>query len=278
MWGAMTPMNIAAGVVVALLVALWTRLTLRSIAQQPLLRKRNYLGEEVIGSGGLAIVSSSILGWLLLCWRFGLDWREGGILMVTTFWFGVLGLLDDIAGERQIKGWKGHGRALLTERKLTTGMVKALGGGIGALLLAAWATDGVVSVIIGALLIALSANAVNLLDVRPSRALKGFWLLTLISIALSHGEGWTALVPLWASTLAYAPEDFRRKAMLGDAGSNPLGACFGAWALLHWSSKAHWSLVIVWMAFHLYAEKRSLTEDIQHIAPLRWLDELGVRK
>ncbi len=269
---------LAVAAVVALLVALWTRLTLRSIAQQPLLRKRNYLDEEVIGSGGLAIVGSSVLGWLLLCWQGGLEWREGGILMATAFWFGVLGLLDDIASETQVKGWKGHGRALLTKRKLTTGAVKALGGGIGALLFSAWAIDGVVPVIVGALLIALSANAMNLLDVRPSRALKGFWLLTLVGVAVTKGEGWLSLLPLWASTLTYAPSDFRRKAMLGDAGSNPLGACFGAWALLHWSLNTHWSLVIVWISFHLYAERRSLTEDIQHIPPLRWLDEWGVKK
>lgn len=264
--------------VIAFLIAFWTRLTLRSVAQQPLLRKRNYLGEEVIGSAGLAIVGSAILGWLLFCWRVGLDWKQGGMLMATAFWFCVLGLLDDIAGETQIKGWKGHVRTLLAEHKLTTGMVKALGGGIGALLLSAWATDWIGSLVIGALVIALSANAMNLLDVRPSRALKGFWLLTLIGVTVTKGEGWLSLMPLWTSTIAYAPEDFRRKAILGDTGSNPLGACFGIWALMHFPFQAQLTLLMIWVLLHIYAERRSLTADVQRIPILRWLDSLGVRK
>jgi len=269
-------------IAVVLFVAVWTRWTLRSVARQPLLRRRNYRGEEVIGSAGLAIVGASLLGWLLLGWRGELRWQESALLMATAFWFSVLGLMDDIAGETQVKGWRGHFSTLLKERRLTMGMVKAIGGGVGALILSAWVM-GVLGQfrwerwLLGAIVIALSANALNLLDVRPSRALKGFWLLSLLGVGVTRGDGWLAFVPLWASTLAYAPDDFRRKAMLGDAGANPLGACFGIWVTLRWSLTAQVLLLLVLIAFHLYAERRSLTADIERVALLRWLDRWGVR-
>jgi len=139
--------------------------------------------------------------------------------------------------------------------------------------------------IFGTVLIAISANTLNLLDVRPSRALKGFWALSLVGLLVSGGEGWWSLLPLLAGTVAYAPADFRRQAMMGDAGSNPLGACFGVWVLNHWMSPSSgiatvelWILMAIFVAFQVYAECRSLTEDIKRVPPLRWLDELGVKK
>jgi hypothetical protein len=35
--------------------------------------------------------------------------------------------------------------------------------------------------------------------------------------------------------------------------------------------------LLVLIAFHLYAERRSLTADIERVALLRWLDRWGVR-
>jgi hypothetical protein len=39
-----------------------------------------------------------------------------------------------------------------------------------------------------------------------------------------------------------------------------------------------WVLMAIFVAFQVYAECRSLTEDIKRVPPLRWLDELGVKK
>lgn len=288
--------EVIAIVFIAILVALWTRWTLRSVFQQPLLRRKNYLGEEVVNSAGLSFVGSSILGWLLLCWRGSVDWHEGGQLMFAALWFGALGLLDDLALDTSAKGWRGHLRAFFRERKITTGFVKLVGGGLGAILLSFWILTVNASkalkplspywfllLIMGAAFIALGANTLNLLDVRPSRALKGFWLLSVIGLIVSQGKSWQSLMPLLIGTLTYAPADFGRKVMMGDAGSNPLGACFSVWALNHWMGTAGWSLSVwvllaVFVAFQVYAERRSLTEDIKRIPLLRWLDELGVRK
>jgi UDP-N-acetylmuramyl pentapeptide phosphotransferase/UDP-N-acetylglucosamine-1-phosphate transferase len=285
-------------ILVAAFVALWTRLTLRNISHQPLLRRKNFLGEEIVGSAGLAFVGSSVLGWLLLCWRGFMDWHEGGQLMFAALWFGSLGLLDDLAGDVGAKGWRGHLTALFRQKKVTTGFIKLVGGGIGAIFLSAWLFSANVPLsiprlsirwlfllVFGTVLIALSANTLNLLDVRPSRALKGFWALTFVGLLVSDGKDWWSLLPLLAGTMAYAPADFRRQAMMGDAGSNPLGACFGVWVLNHWMPPSFsfvavelWVLLAIFVALQVYAECRSLTEDIKRVPPLRWLDELGVKK
>ncbi|MFN4180638.1 MAG: hypothetical protein ACK4I8_10025, partial [Armatimonadota bacterium] len=268
---------------IAIFVALWTRWTLRSVSQQPLLRRKNYLGEEVVNSAGLAFVGSSILGWLFLCWRGSVDWHEGGQLMFAALWFGALGLLDDLALDTSEKGLRGHLRAFFRERKITTGFVKLVGGGLGAMLLSSWiltvnapkalqpfSPHWFLLLLLWAIFVALGANTLNLLDVRPSRALKGFWMLSVIGLLVSQGQGWQSLLPLLIGTLAYAPADFGRKVMMGDAGSNPLGACFGVWALNHWMETGHWSpavwvLLAVFVALHVYAERRSLTDDIKRI-------------
>jgi hypothetical protein len=285
-------------VLVAAFVALWTSLTLRNIFHQPLLRRKNFLGEEVVSSAGLAFIGSAVLGWLLLCWRGFVDWHEGGQLMFAALWFGSLGLLDDLAGDGVAKGWRGHLMALFRQKRITTGFIKLVGGGIGAIFLSAWlfsvnvppsvprlSVNWLSLLVFGTVLIAISANTLNLLDVRPSRALKGFWALSLVGLLVSGGEGWWSLLPLLAGTVAYAPADFRRQAMMGDAGSNPLGACFGVWVLNHWMSPSSgiatvelWVLMAIFVAFQVYAECRSLTEDIKRVPPLRWLDELGVKK
>jgi hypothetical protein len=226
------------------------------------------------------------------------DWQEGGQLMFAALWFGSLGLLDDLAGDGGAKGWRGHLMALFRQKRITTGFIKLVGGGIGAIFLSAWlfsvnvppsvsrlSANWLSLLVFGTVLIAISANTLNLLDVRPSRALKGFWALSLVGLLVSGGEGWWSLLPLLAGTVAYAPADFRLQAMMGDAGSNPLGACFGVWVLNHWMSPSSgiatvelWVLMAIFVAFQVYAECRSLTEDIKRVPPLRWLDELGVKK
>lgn len=75
----------------------------RNIFHQPLLQRKNFLGEEVASSAGLSFIGSAVLGWLLLCWRGLVDWHEGGQLMFASLWFGSLGLLDDLAGRQRQK-------------------------------------------------------------------------------------------------------------------------------------------------------------------------------
>ena len=102
----------------------------------------------------------------------------------------------------------------------------------GGLLLAAWSAWQLRPSLEAApagLLIALAANLFNLLDLRPLRALKAFWLLG--SLLLAGGAPFP-LAALLGLSLAYVPQEARRTVMLGDTGANALGAVMGIAAVV----------------------------------------------
>ena len=84
-----------------------------------------------------------------------------------------------------------------------------------------------------ALVVTLATNLFNLLDLRPGRAVKAF---VLLGAGLVVGEWSLDLVGalgLWiAPILVAGAYDLRERAMLGDSGSNVVGAVAGAWLVL----------------------------------------------
>src|SRR5207249_359864 len=124
----------------------------------------------------------------------------------------------------EFRGLRGH-LAALRGGRVTTGLLKAGGG----LALGAWIGSRLsptAGVVLAAPLIALSANAMNLLDLRPLRALKLFWLL---GAAMVWG-GSPPLAQLLGLSVPYARLEAGRAVMLGDTGANALGGVLGVTA------------------------------------------------
>jgi len=193
----------------------------------------------------------------------------------------LVGLIDDIFGNRSTTGFRGHFAKLFREGQITTGAIKAaIGGILGLGIAAAGSPEGNPAVIIlQALTIALSINAVNLLDLRPGRAGKGFALAVLVLVAVS--QPWlfhlevVFLVMVLGSLTAYLPKDLRAETMMGDAGANALGITLGvvgSWILPLWGLIVY---LIVLVGFHIFTERYSLTEYIEKVPVLRFLDNLG---
>lgn len=225
----------------------------------------NFEGRS-IPVAGLAVV----LGLLAGCWQ-----RHAMIAALAVLLFGVLGAIDDRYGDRSASGFLGHTRAAM-HGSFTTGFLKMLGGGIAALVCgyllreSGWHADGVWW-IAKAGVIALGANAVNLLDTRPVRAVLGFWCLA--ALAARFGDPAGVRLPALGATLVWAPLDRLRLGMLGDAGSNVLGAF---WGVVFVSAAPAWAVGTALGAlttFHVYAEKRSLNADIARVEWIRRLDE-----
>jgi hypothetical protein len=109
--------------------------------------------------------------------------------------FGLLGLADDLWGSRTVGGFKGHLKSLLAG-KPTTGALKLFGGGLVALT-AAWLSfpHEPLRLIVAAGIVALGANTLNLLDLRPGRACFGFALF-LLPAALAAPLLFASLWPL----------------------------------------------------------------------------------
>lgn len=201
----------------------------------------------------------------------------------------VFGLFDDWAGDRTSKGFRGHLRAL-SHGRLTTGGLKFLGIGLLSLVVAFGlfyvGPATLPKTIVAALVMALSANLINLFDLRPGRASKVYVLCLAIVLplvifvhaAVSVLNAWEAVALALAvlgpvfSTWRF---DIKERGMLGDIGANSMGALVGYLLVL---ALPLWALVIVMLALlaiNLLSERYSFSRIIESVAWLRALDHLG---
>jgi hypothetical protein len=229
-------------------------------------------------------------------------WFVASFLVLAAFAFG---LVDDVFGDGDSRGFRGHLSALRRGR-LTTGGLKLLGIGVasaaaaslGAVMAAqtGWGPTAPMALhwVVATLAIALTANLVNLTDLRPGRALKVYSALAICGVASiawtagltagaaggAVGEAVFVVVPVTA-LLALGPVlavwrlDLGERGMLGDAGANAMGALAG---FMLASSLPLWALcgyAVIVLALNLASERVSFSNVIEANAALRWIDGLG---
>jgi len=253
--------------------------------------RANYLGRPVPVAAGtaVALVYAAALMLILAAGLGQPPGREGAavpasrdasllvVLLLVALAMALVGLADDVCGDRTARGLRGHLGAL-RRGVLTAGAVKALFGLVTGLAAAAHVSSGMAQGIVNAALIPLSANAVNLLDVRPGRAVKGFFLLVAVLWAASPAAlVWPYVAPLLATAAVYLPYDLRARAMLGDAGANLLGGVAGLAAAVALPPLGRLVLLALVAGLHVYAERGSLSAVIERAGPLRRLDRWGRR-
>lgn len=195
-----------------------------------------------------------------------------GIIFIS-----FLGFIDDMLGQRDALGFKGHFGALLKGR-LTTGGLKAAGGGLIALFLAMLQSHNWYDILLNTLLIALFTNMLNLLDLRPGRAIKGFLFFLVLLAGAARGElDWLMIAPLLGAVICYFAFDLKAQAMMGDAGSNVLGLALGYSCMVSLSLTWRAAILVFLILMHIYTEKYSLTKTIEKVPLLRAVDQLGRR-
>jgi hypothetical protein len=205
--------------------------------------------------GGFLHRGRQLLDALLAAGPLALNFR-GRRLPIVGWVFGVhepvvaaLGLVDDLWSGTE-RGFRSHLRA-----RLTTGTLKLVG--IPAYGLARTRS------VSGALLVGLTANTLNQLDTRPGRALKAY-----VAAAL-------ALDAPLALAVLLLPYDLREMAMLGDAGSNTLGALLGLKSVDRFTGRGRWVAIGALAGLTLLGERTSLGRLIEQTPGLRELDALG---
>lgn len=256
---------------------------LRGTFAAPLFLRTNVRGAEVpvavgvllpvvLVAAGAALTMADAGGWLEL--------HEGALRtsVLAATGFGLLGLLDDLAGDGSSRGFAGHLRAL-GRRQLTTGAVKLFGGGAVAVLVAASVSDDrPARLLADAALVALAANLANLLDRAPGRVGKAA-LVAAVPIALVAGVDGRLAGPaiVLAATAALLHADLREQLMLGDTGANVLGATLGIAVVLTTASSTRSIVLAVVLALNLLSERVSFSRVIDATPPLRAIDRLGRR-
>ena len=244
---------------------------------------------------GTALQTLSELSWASWVQQPSSIWLDPGVMpLVLVLGAFALGIADDAFGDGVDKGFRGHLKALASGR-LSTGGMKLVGIGLLSLATAASMGAGVsagpalgiaTALVLGTLAIALSANLVNLADLRPGRALKVHSALTTGLLAwwavafLVTGGPWTEVVAAFAVLLgpvvAVWRFDLGERAMLGDAGANAAGALVGWLACVVLGTS--WPLGVyvgALLVLNLASEKISFSRVIEGNAVLSWLDGLG---
>ena len=206
------------------------------------LHRARQLRDILLGCGPLA-VNHRGLRVPLAGWLFAL--RSNPAVAAVT----LIGAADD-AWSGPERGFRAHLRA-----GRTTGVLKLVGIPAVALL-----TTRRVS---GAVLVALAANFLNQLDTRPGRALKAYLAAALPLRA-----------PLGLAVILL-PYDLREMTMLGDAGSNALGALLGLSSVNRLTGRGRWLAIGALAGLTLLGETRSLGELIERTPGLSHLDRLG---
>jgi len=189
----------------------------------------------------------------------------------------AFGALDDLAGDSSSKGLKGHLGAL-ARGQVTTGAVKIAGLGVTGVVAAALADRGradttVVDTVLGGALVAGAANLLNLLDLRPGRALKVTVLLG--ALAATDPRAAIAAGAAAGAGLGVMAPDLAGEAMLGDTGANAAGAVLGTALVQRTGRPARIAALVALVGLTLASEKVSFTQVIESTPVLRELDAMG---
>ena len=179
----------------------------------------------------------------LVGWKVGVT--NGPAVAAVT----ALGLADDLWSGPE-RGFRAHLR-----RGRTTGVLKLVGIPLVGLL----ATRR----ISGGLLVGLAANVLNQLDTKPGRALKAYLAAALVLDA-----------PVGIAVLLL-PYDLREMAMLGDGGSNALGALLGLNSVKQFTARGQWVAIGALAGLTILGERTSIGALIERTPGLASIDRLG---
>ena len=218
---------------------------------------------------GINLIIILVLGALIETYNVKLSTR----LIILVLTMTLIGIIDDTLGQKEFQGFKGHLYALFFEFRLTTGVLKMILSFIITFYLFFYWHANLLSAIIATLIVLLAANFINLLDVRPGRALKGF--IVLLGLSFLFQSNIFLLIPILIMVLFSLPVDLKAKGMMGDVGANVLGAVWGFLFIINASRLEQVLILCGLIIINLYSEICSLSQLIANNRVLNFLDHLG---
>lgn len=233
----------------------------------------NFRGQKIPGAMGIAVILSVVITASVAAFLDLVELSSTLYIVFACSLMGFAGIIDDFLGNHQSKGFKGHMLNLM-KGNLTTGGLKAVIGGAVSLAIGLQFSTSFWELILNTLIIALTANLINLLDTRPGRAIKGFVILTLV--ALSVGRLPPVHLIVLGALAAYFPVDLKAQGMLGDTGANFIGIILGTSLAVSADSmitKLIW--LILFLGLNVLSERYSFSKIIENSRLLRYFDVLG---
>lgn len=258
---------------------------LRPTFQQPVFERENYRGATVLTAAGLVLPLTVLLveAGRALAGAGGVGSRgvtppRAGVALACAG-LALLGLLDDLAGSGDARGFRGHLWSLLRGR-LTTGGAK-LFGGLAVAVVAVAASSGGSSTSLGRLaadgaLVALAANLGNLFDRAPGRVGKaGLVCFAALAAATAASSSLGPVALVVGAVAAVLLDDLHERVMLGDTGANALGGVLGLGVVLTTAPSTRLVVLVVLAGLNLASELVSFSRVIDAVPPLRAWDRLG---
>jgi UDP-N-acetylmuramyl pentapeptide phosphotransferase/UDP-N-acetylglucosamine-1-phosphate transferase len=281
-------MTVALGVVAGYLAGRLCWIVLRPSWSVASLLRQNHRGHPVPTAAGVVLPATLVLveGGRAVASAAGLGGEnvigQGRLaVLVTALGMGLLGVIDDLAGPGDVRGFAGHLRAL-ARAQLTTGGLKLLGGAGVALTAVAIASGPDTSagrLLADAALVALAANLGNLFDRGPGRVLKvGVASFLVLAVATAGASVLTGVAVVVGAAAALLVDDLHERLMLGDTGANVLGGVVGLGLVLACSPTTRLVALAVVAALNLVSEVVSFSRVIDTVPPLRALDRAGRRR
>ena len=259
-----------------LYLALGSALTLLTLALlKPHLPKRhNFAGRNIPISAGLSLLPiilivlvTSLVGLL----RLG----EGGEwYLAYSLLAGGVGFVDDEWGEEDERGFAGHLGAL-SRGDVTTGLLKLLLLGCGAVVLGVFVFGVGWWAFLAAFLLAGCVNLANLFDVRPGRAFKFLGILVVVLLFLAPYQAVLAVTGVVGGIASLFYFDLKGRIMLGDAGAAIWGSVLGYLVVTSGPGVVWWVAGVAIVGLTAVAEVSSISRVIEEVGALRRLDLWG---
>ncbi|WP_427339223.1 phospho-N-acetylmuramoyl-pentapeptide-transferase [Caloranaerobacter sp. DY30410] len=194
--------------------------------------------------------------------------------LICMLFIAVISLLDDIIGDYKIKGFKGHILNLF-KGNVTTGALKAATGFVCSFFISYFISNDLNELMINTIILVLSINFINLLDLRPGRAVKMTIVLIILLLLSQSTRNTFILISALGFLIVYLPKDLKGIMMLGDIGANTLGWTLGVQLIINMDLMIKFIALILLIIIHIIAEKYSISKIIKNNRILNYIDQLG---
>jgi UDP-N-acetylmuramyl pentapeptide phosphotransferase/UDP-N-acetylglucosamine-1-phosphate transferase len=278
--------TVGLAVVVGFLASRLVWLLLRPVFGADVFARENYRGHGLPTSAGL-VLAVAVVGVeavrIVAAAAAGDDSRVNGPrlgVLVLAVGLALLGLVDDLAGDGERRGFRGHLQAL-AEGRLTTGGLKLFGGAAVAMVAVAAArpASGLGYLVADAALVALAANLGNLFDRAPGRTIKvGAFGFLVLALAMRAEPALAAAAVVVGGALGLLADDLGERLMLGDTGANLLGGVIGLAVVVAGSPVVRLATLGAVLVLNGISEWVSFSRVIDGFAPLRAIDRFGANK
>ncbi|OGO78810.1 MAG: hypothetical protein A2Y23_12615 [Clostridiales bacterium GWB2_37_7] len=236
----------------------------------------NYRGNEVVFGMGIAFIPIIISSELLVFLMYSNQLYIHVFYLFAICAIGFAGLLDDLIGNRKIKGLKNHITSFF-RGQLTTGFIKAFIGVTSSIIISIGISMNILDFTLNIFNMALFTNALNLMDLRPGRCIKIFLAIGMLILFVNLKDA-IILLPLiiiLVSSIVYMSYDLRELCMLGDTGSNIFGITLGYFSSVEFETTSKILIFLALITINFIAEKVSITEIISNNRIFNYLDSLG---